>query len=516
VSDFTPTLLLILDGVGDAPPGPGNAVALARTPNLDRLHAENPRTLLGCTGRDVGLPPGFMGNSEVGHMNIGAGRVVYQDMTRIDMAIEDGSLFENQTLVRLMDQTRDASGRLHFMGLISDGGVHSHQEHLGALLRMARQRGLDDVVVHCFLDGRDTPPKSGAGYVQKLQDTMAEIGVGRVGVVVGRYWAMDRDKHWERNEKAYRALAFGEGEPFTDPVEAVRAAYEEGQTDEFVTPRVMVDDDGRPTGLMRDGDGAFFFNFRADRARQLTRVLYAPDFGEFDRGDRPELCAFASMTVYEADFPVPVAFPQQSYARILGEVVSDLGLAQLRLAETEKYAHVTYFLNCGNEEPFPGEKRVLVDSPREVATYDEKPEMSVYEVTERFLEHWPDADFAAVNLANGDMVGHTGVLEAAEAAMEAVDECVGRIVDAVLQRGGRVLLTADHGNAEQMLDENGEPHTAHSMNPVPLVYVAPDAAPVALRDRGKLGDLGPTILALWGVDRPGEMTGESLIQEKSA
>ncbi|MFW5836757.1 MAG: 2,3-bisphosphoglycerate-independent phosphoglycerate mutase [Desulfovibrionaceae bacterium] len=511
MSDHTPTLLLILDGVGDAPAGSGNAVALAETPNLDRLHASCPRTTLGCTGRDVGLPPGFMGNSEVGHMNIGAGRVVYQDMTRIDMAIEDGSLFENQTLVELMEATLAASGRLHFMGLVSDGGVHSHLEHLYALLRMARDRGLTDVVVHCFLDGRDTPPSSGAGYVQQLQDKMAEIGVGRVGVVVGRYWAMDRDKHYERNEKAYRALAFGEGGRFQDPVEAVRAAYEEGQTDEFVTPRLMVGEDGEPTGLMRDGDGAFFFNFRADRARQITRVLHDPEFSEFSRGERPELSGFASMTAYESDFPVPVAFSQQSYSNILGETLAGLGLRQLRLAETEKYAHVTYFFNCGNETPFEGEKRILVNSPREVDTYDEKPEMSIYEVTEKFLEHWPEADFAAVNLANGDMVGHTGVLEAAVAAMEAVDECVGRIVQAVLERGGRVLLTADHGNAEQMLDENGEPHTAHSMNPVPLVYIAGDSDRVRLRDGGKLGDLAPTILELWGVDKPEEMTGNSLV-----
>lgn len=515
MSDYTPTLLLILDGVGYAPPGPGNAVSLANTPNLDDIYTSRPYTRLACTGREVGLPPGFMGNSEVGHMNIGAGRVVYQDMTRIDMAIEDGSLFANKTLLSLMDKTKAAGGRLHFMGLISDGGVHSHLDHLYALLRLAGEQGISDVVVHAFMDGRDTPPKSGAGYVRALQGKLAEIGTGRVGVVVGRYWAMDRDKHYERNEKAYRALAFGEGETFADPVQAVEAAYEAGETDEFISPRILVGADGEPVGRLRDGDGVFFFNFRADRARQLTRILFDPDFSEFDRGQWPRLCGLATMTPYEADFPVPVAFGHESYSNILGEVVSRLGLKQLRLAETEKYAHVTYFFNCGQEEPFVSEDRVLVESPRDVATYDLKPEMSVYEVTEKFLAHWPHVDFAAVNLANGDMVGHTGVLPAAVSAMEAVDRCVGRIVDAVLQRGGRVLLTADHGNAEQMLDEHGEPHTAHSMNPVPLSYIAADSDSVTLRDGGKLGDLAPTILGLWGVEKPKEMTGESLIKERT-
>ncbi|MFH1914108.1 MAG: 2,3-bisphosphoglycerate-independent phosphoglycerate mutase [Pseudomonadota bacterium] len=499
------TLLLILDGWGIAPDSEGNCVANAATPHLDRLLADNPSTRLACSGRAVGLPDGFMGNSEVGHMNIGGGRVIYQDMTRIDMAIEDGSLMENTVFKELMAATRAGSGRLHLMGLVSDGGVHSHNNHIYALLEMARREGVAEVFVHVFLDGRDTPPSSGLEYTRQLMERMESLGVGRVATVSGRYWAMDRDKRWERNEVAYRALACGEGVAMADPLTGIRAAYGAGETDEFVKPGVISGVDG----TIGDGDGLFFFNFRADRARQISRAIFDPDFAEFSRPVVPRLAGFASMTRYEEGTPLPAAFAPQSYEGTLGEVVSGLGLRQLRIAETEKYAHVTYFLNCGREEPFPGEDRVMIPSPREVATYDLKPQMSAAEVTEALIERLPDYDLFVCNLANLDMVGHTGVMAAANVACQVVDECVGRIVEAVLGQGGRVLLTADHGNAEQMLAEDGTPHTAHSTNPVPLVLIEEGGEVVAL-DEGILGDIAPTILALWGIDAPPAMTGRNL------
>lgn len=505
----TPTLLLILDGWGQAPAGPGNAVSLARTPNLDKLLAERPRALLQCSGRAVGLPHGFMGNSEVGHMNIGAGRVVYQDMTRIDLAIEQGRFSDNPALVDLFARIRTAGGRLHLMGLVSDGGVHSHLDHLYAILEAAKAHGLKDVCVHCFLDGRDTPPDSGQRYVAALVQKMAEIGAGRIASLMGRYYAMDRDKHFERNEIAWQGLVLGKGEPVADPVAAVRQAYAAGQTDEFVTPRVL-QENGVPIGFLRDGDGVFFFNFRADRARQITRALCDPAFQEFERPGLPRLAGFATMTQYEQAFPLPAAFPPESVDECLGEVVSKAGLKQLRIAETEKYAHVTYFLNCGREEPFPGEDRVLIPSPRDVATYDLKPGMSAELVTETLLSKWGEYDLAVCNLANLDMVGHTGIIPAVIQACEVVDACVGRLVERVLSTGGRVLLTADHGNAEEMIDKNGGPQTAHSTNPVALVYVeeGADGAQVA---PGVLGDIAPTILELWGLPRPEAMTGTPLV-----
>ena len=501
------TLLLILDGWGLAPPGPGNAVTTARTPHLDRLLDQWPHTELACAGRAVGLPDGFMGNSEVGHMNIGAGRVVYQDMTRIDMAIEDGSFSKNPTLARLMDQARNGSGRLHLMGLVSDGGVHSHQEHLYALLAMAKARGVPEVHVHAFLDGRDTPPSSGAGYVGALADKCAELGVGRIATVTGRYWAMDRDKRYDRVERAWNGLVHGQGREIADPVAGIREAYGQGETDEFVKPCVVRGVDGR----MGDGDAVFFFNFRADRARQLSRALFDDGFSEFDRGQRPNLAGFATMTRYESDFPMPAAFPPQEITQTLGQVVSEAGLSQLRIAETEKYAHVTYFFSCGREDPFAGEERVLVPSPREVATYDLKPEMSAAEVTDKLLERFSEHDLLVCNLANLDMVGHTGIMDAAIRAVETVDACVGRIVERVLADGARMLLTADHGNAEEMLDRHGRVQTAHSLNPVPLVLVGHGMEGTRLRP-GRLGDLAPTILGLWGLERPGEMTGQCLAE----
>jgi 2,3-bisphosphoglycerate-independent phosphoglycerate mutase len=505
-----PTLLLILDGWGIAPDGEGNCVSCACTPKLDELARRYPSTQLECSGRAVGLPDGFMGNSEVGHMNIGAGRIVYQDMTRIDMAVEDGSLFENPALVQLADQVKQGSGRLHLMGLVSDGGVHSHQRHIEALLEFARRQGISEVLVHAFMDGRDTPPTSGAGYLERLGQSMERIGVGRIASIAGRYWAMDRDKRFERVEQAWKMLVDGEGAEIDDPVAAVRAAYEEGENDEFIKPRQVRGADH----AIGDGDGVFFFNFRADRARELCTAFFSQEFSEFERKTVPDLAGFATMTRYESSFPMPVAFPPQSLQNTLGEVVSDLGKSQLRIAETEKYAHVTYFFNCGREEPFDGEDRVLVPSPREVDTYDQKPQMSAEEVTDKLIERIGDYDLSVCNLANLDMVGHTGVISAANTACETVDACVGRIVDAVLAAGGRLLLTADHGNAEEMIGPDGGPQTAHSTNPVPCIYIADDAHSRRLAP-GKLGDIAPTILDLWGEEKPEDMTGNSLFESEN-
>ncbi len=506
------TLLLILDGWGIAPAGPGNAVSLAKTPNLDKLAATCPHTTLACSGRAVGLPSGYMGNSEVGHMNIGAGRVVYQDMTRIDLAVETGGVFANKALLDLCAVVKKRGGTMHFMGLLSDGGVHSHIAHLKALLEVCKKEGVERCAVHAFLDGRDTPPESGAGYLRDLQAFMDKTGYGEIATVTGRFWAMDRDKRWDRVASAYAGLTSGEGLAAADAVAAVEEAYASGETDEFVKPRIICQDPGLslPRRLIGDGDGVFFFNFRADRARELTSAFIFDEFPHFERRLRPDLAGFVSMTVYESAFPIPAAFPPQSLTGSLGEVFSKAGLTQLRLAETEKYAHVTYFLNCGREEPFPGEERALEPSPREVATYDLKPEMSVYKVCETFLREWPKGCALAVcNLANLDMVGHTGVIEAAVAACEAVDACVGRMVEAVLASGGRAFITADHGNAEEMIAPDGGKMTAHTTNPVPLILADPEYAG-GLKS-GKLGDIAPTILALCKMEKPEEMTGESLL-----
>ncbi|TVM15977.1 2,3-bisphosphoglycerate-independent phosphoglycerate mutase [Oceanidesulfovibrio indonesiensis] len=511
-----PTLLLILDGWGEAPDSQGNAFYRADTPELDRLLAEWPSTSITCSGRAVGLPDGFMGNSEVGHMNLGAGRVIMQDMLRIDVAIEENTLADHEALADVIENTRQSGGTLHLMGLLSDGGVHSHIRHLEALLQICADAGVD-VVVHAWMDGRDTPPRSGVSYMEQLMDIFQRTGAGRVGVISGRYYAMDRDKRWDRVELAYKALTQAEGERVTDPVQAVRDAYEAGENDEFIKPRVMVDADGEPQGVIKDGDGVFFFNFRADRARELSYAFNDPDFDGFERDKLPKLVGYATMTEYSADLTglgVLAAFPPESFDEVLGEVVSELGLKQLRIAETEKYAHVTYFFNCGREEPFEGEDRIMVPSPREVATYDEKPEMSCAEVTDKLVEAWNSGQYSLVvcNLANLDMVGHTGIIPAAIKACEAVDACVGRLVRTVVESGGQAIVTADHGNAEEMLDIHGDVMTAHSTNPVPLVLVSPGSQGVALRE-GKLGDVAPTILDLWGVAKPEPMQGETLIVE---
>ncbi|NDV19777.1 2,3-bisphosphoglycerate-independent phosphoglycerate mutase [Pseudodesulfovibrio sp. JC047] len=503
------TLLLILDGWGIAPESEGNCVRNAPTPHLDRLLAQYPNTRLTCSGRAVGLPDGFMGNSEVGHMNIGGGRIVYQDMTRIDLSLEDGSFYANPTLLSLMEKTKAGSGRLHLMGLVSDGGVHSHQNHIYAALRVAKEQGVPEVFVHAFMDGRDTSPTSGLGYMRQLIAAMDEIGIGRIATVSGRYWAMDRDKRFDRNALAYKALVSGEGVTMTDPMSGIQASYDRDETDEFIKPSVIHGVDGQ----IGDGDGVFFFNFRADRARQLCRSLYASDFNEFPRESVPAMADFVTMTQYESSFPMPVAFPPETYSGTLGEVASGQGMKQLRIAETEKYAHVTYFLNCGREDPFPNEDRVMVPSPREVATYDQKPQMSADEVTDTLRRKFPEYDLCVCNLANLDMVGHTGIIDAAKQACVTVDACVGRIVETVLEAGGRMLLTADHGNAEKLIADDGSPHTAHTTNPVPLVYIEKGCEDAELEE-GILGDLAPTILGLWGVEQPAEMTGKNLVKKR--
>lgn len=503
-----PCVLLILDGWGQADPGPGNAVSLAATPHMDRLLAEYPHGLLKCMGRDVGLPDGQMGNSEVGHLNLGAGRIVYQDIMRINMAIENGSLATNPELLALVRAAKAGSGRVHLLGLLSDGGVHSMQSHLEALVHVLAAQGITDVCIHAFLDGRDTPPRSGMKYVEQLDAFLEKVGVGRIATVTGRYYAMDRDQRWERVARAYDALTLGRGPAFADAAQAVRDAYEHGENDEFVQPRIVARE-GAPTGL-EDGDAVLFFNFRADRARELTKALTAEEFTGFAREKKVRPSCFVTMTRYDKDLAVPVLFPPVRLERILGQVVAERGLRQLRTAETEKYAHVTYFFNGGVEIPFPGEDRKLLPSPKDVSTYDQKPEMSVFEITRTLLSAVRSNayDLIICNFANLDMVGHTGIIPAAVKACEAVDQCLGDVMDAVSAAGGTLLVTADHGNAEDMLDAQGNVKTSHSLNPVALVYVGPRS--VRVRD-GRLADVAPTILDILGLSKPEEMTGETLL-----
>ncbi len=507
---LTPTLLLILDGWGQAPPGPGNAVSLARTPTLDALLQSPSQSRLLCSGRSVGLPAGYMGNSEVGHMNIGAGRIVYQDMTRIDIAIEDGAFGANPVIAGTVQAAKAGGGTLHLMGLLSDGGVHSHIHHLFTLLEEAEKAGVH-VAIHAFMDGRDTSPTSGISYMRMLQKKLGKHA--RIASVSGRYYAMDRDKRWDRTQKAWDALVNGKAVLIEDPVSAVQAAYDAGDTDEFIKP-CLIAAKGEPPALVRDGDAVFFFNFRADRARQLTRCFADAGFAEFDRKRQPKLAYFATMTPYDASLPLPAAFVRQDLANGLGEVLAKQAIPQLRIAETEKYAHVTYFFNGGVEEPLPLEDRRLIPSPRDVATYDLKPEMSVEQVTDTLIAEWQSGKYTFVvcNLANMDMVGHTGIIPAGIKACEAVDKSVARILAAVKARGGRLLMTADHGNAEEMLTPDGHPQTAHSKNPVAFI-LADENGPRTLRAEGKLGDIAPTVLHLWHMDIPAEMTGQSLWEE---
>ncbi len=506
-----PVMLMILDGWGLGPETDTNAVFMAQTPNLDRLVKQYPTTRLQTSGRAVGLPDGIMGNSEVGHLNLGAGRVVYQDLLRIDMAIEDGSFFQNPVLLELVSKLVSTGGRLHLMGLVSDGGVHSQFNHLLALLKLARRHGLEQVYIHAILDGRDTPPTNGAGYLETLASKAAEIGVGKIATVCGRFWAMDRDTRWDRIQRAYDLYTLGQGRLVPEPVNAVRQAYQNDETDEFIQPMAVSGSGGHPLAVVEDGDGIIFFNFRADRAREITRAFTEENFEPFQRRRRPKLTGFVCMTIYDEEFTLPIAFPPEHLQDILGEVVSRKGLRQLRIAETEKYAHVTYFFNGGEEAPFDGEDRCLIASPRQVATYDQKPEMSARQVADEVLQRIAkDAyDLIVLNFANMDMVGHTGIFQAAVKACETVDQCVGRIVPQVLEKGGAILITADHGNAETMVGPDGRPHTAHTTNPVRLILVDDSRKDVILHE-GALADVAPTICRLMELDQPEKMTGSCL------
>jgi 2,3-bisphosphoglycerate-independent phosphoglycerate mutase len=506
-----PILLLVLDGWGINPRREGNAVALARTPTMDELWQRYPHTVLHASGEAVGLPHGQMGNSEVGHLNLGAGRVVYQDFTRISKAIREGKFFENAALLEGMRKIKKAGGSLHLLGLVSDGGVHSHIEHLLALLRLAKEKNLEHVFIHAFLDGRDTPPKSGIDFLHQLEMELLRIGTGKIATLMGRYYAMDRDNRWERVEKAYLALAAGKGRVGKDPCSALEHAYEQGETDEFVLPTVITEDSGNSLGPLEDGDGIIFFNFRADRAREITRAIAFADFQGFVRPRVPRLACFVCMTEYDETFGLPVAFPPQHLSRILAEEISSKAMKQLRIAETEKYAHVTFFFSGGLERVFPSEERCLIPSPK-VATYDLQPEMSAYLVTDEVEKRIQTGEyrFILLNYANPDMVGHTGILAAAIRAVEVVDSCVGRVVSAIRKAGGIAFITADHGNAEQMVDyETGEPYTAHTTNPVPFLLIR-DGSPARLRE-GILADFAPTLLQIWGLEKPPEMEGNSLL-----
>jgi len=507
-----PLLLMILDGWGISADSATNAVSLANTPNLDALLREYPHTPILTSGMAVGLPEGQMGNSEVGHLNLGAGRVVYQDLTMISKAIQDGDFFTNPVLLDCLARTKSAGGSLHLSGLLSDGGVHSHNTHLYALLELARKEGLREVYIHCLLDGRDTPPQSGDTYLEELEVELARIGIGRVASVMGRYYAMDRDNRWDRVEKAYNAIVRGEGECHGSAAAAIEQSYAAGVHDEFVIPCVICAD-GKPVGPVHTGDGFIFFNFRSDRAREITRAIALDDCSGFPREDRPKLASYVCMTEYDATFGLPIAFSQEALTNILGDVLAQAGKSQLRIAETEKYAHVTFFFNGGVEEPFPLEERCLIPSPKEVATYDQKPEMSANLVTDELLKKLDEERFDVIilNFANCDMVGHTGIIPAAVKAVEAVDVCVGRLIARVREMGGVALITADHGNAEQMTDEDGGPFTAHSCNPVWLVLVDDSRKGAFLREGGRLADIAPTMLDLLGLEKPQEMTGESLL-----
>jgi 2,3-bisphosphoglycerate-independent phosphoglycerate mutase len=500
-----PVTLIIMDGFGEGDEDEGNAIASAKTPTIDLLARSYPKTTLGAAGLDVGLPPGQMGNSEVGHLNLGAGRIVYQDYTRINLAIEDGSFFDNPVLTEAIDSAPKGGAGLHLLGLLSDGGVHSHNTHLYALLRLAKAMGVDRVWIHAILDGRDVPPRSALGYFRELEEEIRSVGVGKVATVAGRYYAMDRDRRWERTKLAYRAMTSGEGLQAPGPKEAVRAGYDRGEDDEFLMPTIV-----DPEGVVEDGDTIIFFNFRPDRARQITKAFTNPDFCEFET-EKMEV-ALVCMTEYQESIKAAVAFPAEHLTDTLGDVVSRAGLLQLRIAETEKYAHVTFFFNGGREEASPGEDRLLIPSPK-VATYDQKPEMSAFQVTDAVVGKIREGvyDLIVLNYANPDMVGHTGIFDAAVEAVEAVDECVGRVVEEVLARGGAVLLTSDHGNAEKMEDRStGQHHTAHTSNRVPFILVKDGGMP-RLREGGILADVAPTVLELMGLEPPAAMTGRSLL-----
>ena len=506
--DFKPILLMILDGFGLRDEVEYNSFKLANTPFLDFLFKNYPNSKLEASGLSVGLPEGQMGNSEVGHMNIGAGRIVYQDLTRINKAIEDGSFFKNEVLLTAINTAKKLNSKIHLLGLVSDGGVHSHINHLFAILKMIKQNGYNKVYIHCFMDGRDTPPTAGVNYLTQLKKFISENRIGKVASVMGRFYAMDRDRRWERIYQAYKVIVNGEGEEIKDYISEVKKRYEKDETDEFIKP-FLVD----KNGVIEDNDVVIFYNFRADRARQLTRALTEENFNKFNISNRPKISYFCTMTMYDKDFPFPIIFPPEKYKNIMGEVVSKNGLNQLRIAETEKYAHVTYFFNCGRETPFENEDRVLIPSPKEVKTYDLKPEMSAFLVTDEVLKriNMDKYDFIVLNYANPDMVGHTGVLEASIKAFEALDKCIKKVVESVLGKNGLVFLCSDHGNSELMVDENGKPHTAHTTNKVPFIFISNLKNSIKIKD-GILADISPTILKFMGIKKPMEMTGKELIE----
>lgn len=505
------TALIILDGLGYTTHQKGNAVYEANTENVDRLWKNYPHTFLKASESAVGLPEGQMGNSEVGHLNLGAGRIVYQELTRITKNIKEGTFFENPAFWKAIENVKKNNSALHLLGLLSDGGVHSHIHHLYALLELAKKQGIHRVYIHCFLDGRDTPPKSAGDFLKQLEKKIKEIGVGQIATISGRYYAMDRDKRWERTKLSYEAMVSGKGEYASSSKEAIEKAYHDNTTDEFVLPTVLQNQQG-PIARIEEKDSVIFFNFRPDRARQITRALVDEEFDGFTREKGYFPLTFITMTQYDKTIKdVKVAFTPQSIANPLGEYISKQGMQQLRIAETEKYAHVTYFFNGGVEKEFPGEDRVLVPSPK-VATYDLQPEMSAHKVTDKVLEAIESEkyDFMVLNYANADMVGHTGIFEAAVKAVETVDYCSGKVIEAILKNGGRAIITADHGNAEQMLDYHTQkPHTAHTVNFVPCIIVG--AGDVHLKE-GKLADIAPTLLELMNLEKPAEMTGESIIK----
>lgn len=507
----TPIALIVIDGWGYSPEREGNAIALAQTPFYDEIREKYPQTLLEASGQRVGLPAGVMGNSEVGHLNLGSGRVIRMDVSRIDYSIETGALFKNEVLMNVMDGAQERAKTLHLMGLLSDGQVHSSQEHLYSLLRMAKQRGVERVCIHAFLDGRDAPPQSAINYLEKLQQKIAEIGVGEIATLCGRYYAMDRDKRWERTARAFNLLIRGEGERNSDPIEAVRNSYARGVTDEFVEPVAIVKETGEPVATIQEGDAVIFFNFRPDRARQLTGALAIKDFSEPFATNRPTL-DFVTIREYDKEFPLKVAFPPEHYTNVLAQVFAHNEVNNFRLAETEKYAHVTYFFNGGVEAEYNCERRLLVPSPK-VATYDLEPEMSAFKVTDKVLRaiEEGETDVFIINYANPDMVGHTGKLDKTIDAVQYIDTCLGWITKGMRGVGGTTLITADHGNCEQMIDlKTGQPHTAHTTNLVPFHIVGEDYLGLNLREDAALEDVAPTLLGLLGLEKPAEMTGRDL------
>ncbi|NLI92823.1 MAG: 2,3-bisphosphoglycerate-independent phosphoglycerate mutase [Peptococcaceae bacterium] len=509
-----PLLLMILDGWGYSPEKEGNAILEAKTPRILDLMNKYPKTLLNASGKFVGLPEGQMGNSEVGHLNIGAGRVVYQELTRISKAIDDGDLVKNQVLLDAMKGIKGTGKSLHFMGLLSDGGVHSHIKHLFALLDMAVQVGVEQIYVHPILDGRDVLPQSAKGFICQLEKKLLEIGKGKIASISGRYFAMDRDKRWDRLEKAYRALVYADAPTDGSALAVVERSYDNKVVDEFVNPTIIVNDTGEPVSTIKDGDSVIFYNFRADRAREITKAFIQEDFEGFERPDRPKV-HYVCLTEYDATFDCPVAFPPQNLDNTLGQVLAKDGLSQLRIAETEKYAHVTFFFNGGIEEPEEGEERVLIQSP-EVPTYNLKPEMSAFGITEALMQRLREKkyDVIVLNYANADMVGHTGFFDAAVKAVESVDQCLGKVVDEVQRLGGTVIITADHGNAESMIDkESHSPLTAHTSNKVPFILVGDNYKRRTLREEGALCDIAPTILDILNLKIPGEMTGKTLLEQ---